>query len=92
VKAAGTLLSLSHSTTMPTSTVADLSELLSIEAEAARQEWEEALRLEAEGCRLDPIHWPGAATLLLGIVPMGVRDLGEALLSEGADNPPATRS
>jgi hypothetical protein len=76
--AAGTLLSRSHSTTMPTSTVADLSELLAIEAEAAREAWEEALHLEQEGFVLDPIHWPLAAVLLLGLVPLGVRDLGAA--------------
>jgi hypothetical protein len=81
--AAGTLLSRSHSTTMRTSTLADLSELLSIEAEAAREAWEEALHLEQEGFLLDPIHLPLAATLLLGLVPMGVRDLGAELLAEG---------
>lgn len=66
---------------MPTST-ADLAELLSIEAVEAREAWEEALTLEQEGCRLDPIHWPLAAVLLLGLLPMGVRDLGRALLHE----------
>jgi hypothetical protein len=67
---------------MPASTVADLAELLVIEAEEARAAWEEALRLEAEGFRLDPIHWPLAGVLPLGIVPIGVRDLGRALLAE----------
>jgi hypothetical protein len=67
---------------MPASTAA-LSELLSIEAEEAREAWEEALALEAAGWRLDPIHWPLAAVLLLGLVPLGVRDLGAALLAEG---------
>jgi hypothetical protein len=68
-------------TAMHTSTIA-LSVLLATEAEAARQEWETALALEVDGWQLDPIHWPMAAVLLLGLVPMGICDLGRALLAE----------
>jgi hypothetical protein len=53
-------------------TVADLAERLAIEAELAREAWDEAQPGEQQQL---------AGVLLLGLVPMGVRDLGEALLT-----------
>jgi hypothetical protein len=70
---------------MPTSNVVDLAELLSIEAEAALEAWEEALRLEQVGIPLDPIHFTMTAALLLDLVPMRVRELCQILLAEPPD-------